>query len=97
LWSWKKYSDARVKCIVKSTEVVAIERLVPQANIADKMVTVTAFILSYIGEAPSSRELEITADYSYIHTNPQNNSIVPTFSLNGVALPVLFLQQVHRN
>jgi hypothetical protein len=91
------YSDARVKFIVKSTEVVAIERLVPQANIADKMVTVTAFILSYIGEVPSSRELEITAVYSYIHTNPQNNSIVPTFSLNGVALPVLFLQQVHRN
>jgi hypothetical protein len=89
-WSLKKYSDARVKCIVKSTEVVAIERLVPQANIADQMPTVTSFILSYIAEVPSSRELGITADYSYIHTNPQNNSIVPTFSLNGVALTVPF-------
>jgi len=97
LWSWKKYSDARVKCIVKSTVVVAIERLVPEANIADQMLTVTAFILSYIGEVPSSRELEIKADYSYIHTNPQNNSIVPTFSPNGVALQLPFLQQVHRN
>jgi hypothetical protein len=26
---------------------------------------------------------EITVDYSYVHANPQNNNIVPTFSLNG--------------
>ncbi|MGB7435166.1 MAG: outer membrane beta-barrel protein [Candidatus Acidiferrum sp.] len=28
-------------------------------------------------------KIEITGDYSYIHANPQNNNIVPTFSLNG--------------
>lgn len=26
---------------------------------------------------------EITADYSYLHANPQNNNICPTFLLNG--------------
>lgn len=28
-------------------------------------------------------KIEITGDYSYIHANPQNNNIIPTFSLNG--------------
>ncbi|MGB2668048.1 MAG: hypothetical protein WAK48_28905 [Candidatus Acidiferrum sp.] len=31
----------------------------------------------------SDHKIEITADYSYIHANPQNNNIIPTFSLNG--------------
>jgi len=25
----------------------------------------------------------VTVDYSYVHANPQNNNIIPTFSLNG--------------
>jgi hypothetical protein len=28
-------------------------------------------------------KIEITGDYSYVHANPQNNNIIPTFSLNG--------------
>jgi Outer membrane protein beta-barrel domain len=28
-------------------------------------------------------KVEVTADYSYIHANPQNNNIIGTFSLNG--------------
>ena len=27
--------------------------------------------------------VEISLDYSYVHANPQNNSVIPTFSLNG--------------
>jgi len=91
--------------------VVAIERLVRQATIADQRAAGNSvhsqlyrrsafhekageyqgfFSLFSFSFFCSSRELEITADYSYIHTNPQNNSIVPTSSLNGVALPVPF-------
>jgi hypothetical protein len=28
-------------------------------------------------------KVEVTADYSYVHANPQNNNIIGTFSLNG--------------
>src|SRR5246500_4452272 len=28
-------------------------------------------------------KIEVTGDYSYVHANPQNNNIIPTFSLNG--------------
>jgi len=28
-------------------------------------------------------KVEISLDYSYVHANPQNNNIIPTFSLNG--------------
>jgi Outer membrane protein beta-barrel domain len=33
--------------------------------------------------AQDDHKVEITGDYSYIHANPQNNNIIPTFSLNG--------------
>jgi hypothetical protein len=33
--------------------------------------------------AQDDHKLEVTADYSYVHANPQNNNIIPTFSLNG--------------
>ena len=33
--------------------------------------------------AQDDNKLEVTADYSYVHANPQNNNIIPTFSLNG--------------
>jgi hypothetical protein len=36
-----------------------------------------------IAFAQDDHKLEATGDYSYIHANPQNNNIVPTFSLNG--------------
>ncbi len=28
-------------------------------------------------------KVEVSLDYSYVHANPQNNSVIPTFSLNG--------------
>src|SRR5271169_5912209 len=28
-------------------------------------------------------KVEVSLDYSYVHANPQNNNIIPTFSLNG--------------
>jgi opacity protein-like surface antigen len=33
--------------------------------------------------AQDDHKIEVTGDYSYIHANPQNNNIIPTFSLNG--------------
>ena len=31
----------------------------------------------------SPPKVEVSVDYSYVHANPQNNSVIPTFSLNG--------------
>ncbi|MGB9432585.1 MAG: outer membrane beta-barrel protein [Candidatus Acidiferrum sp.] len=31
----------------------------------------------------ADHKIEVTGDYSYVHANPQNNNIIPTFSLNG--------------
>jgi outer membrane protein OmpA-like peptidoglycan-associated protein len=31
----------------------------------------------------SPPKVEVSLDYSYVHANPQNNSVIPTFSLNG--------------
>jgi hypothetical protein len=33
--------------------------------------------------AQDDHKIEGTVDYSYVHANPQNNNIIPTFSLNG--------------
>jgi hypothetical protein len=33
--------------------------------------------------AQSDHKTEVTVDYSYVHANPQNNNVIPTFSLNG--------------
>jgi hypothetical protein len=33
--------------------------------------------------AQDYHKLDVTVDYSYVHANPQNNNIIPTFSLNG--------------
>jgi hypothetical protein len=33
--------------------------------------------------AQDDHKIEATVDYSYVHANPQNNNIIPTFSLNG--------------
>jgi len=41
--------------------------------------------LLYAGMAfgQSDHKIEVTVDYSYVHANPQNNNVIPTFSLNG--------------
>lgn len=36
-----------------------------------------------MASAQDDHKIEITGDYSYIHANPQNNNVIPTFSLNG--------------
>ena len=36
-----------------------------------------------LASAQDYSKIEVTANYSYIHANPQNNDIIPTFSLNG--------------
>jgi hypothetical protein len=33
--------------------------------------------------AQDYHKIEVTGDYSYVHANPQNNNVIPTFSLNG--------------
>lgn len=33
--------------------------------------------------AQDDSKVQLTVNYSYIHANPQNNNIIPTFSLNG--------------
>jgi hypothetical protein len=33
--------------------------------------------------AQDDHKIEGPVDYSYVHANPQNNNIIPTFSLNG--------------
>jgi hypothetical protein len=49
----------------------------------------TALVLGLVvlfGAMTSAQDyskIEVTANYSYIHANPQNNNIIPTFSLNG--------------
>jgi outer membrane protein OmpA-like peptidoglycan-associated protein len=35
------------------------------------------------GFAQDPPKVELGVDYSYVHANPQNNNIIPTFSLNG--------------
>jgi hypothetical protein len=42
-----------------------------------------ALLLSTAVFGQDDHKLEVTVDYSYIHANPQNNNIIPTFSLNG--------------
>jgi opacity protein-like surface antigen len=47
-------------------------------------VVFAMILLSAIcSRAQDSSKIEITGNYSYIHANPQNNNIIPTFSLNG--------------
>jgi Outer membrane protein beta-barrel domain len=39
--------------------------------------------------------MEVNVDYSYIHANPQNNHVIPTFSLNGGGGSVLMYFNDH--
>ena len=48
------------------------------------LVVLSAVLLfGSVAFAQDDHKLEVTGDYSYIHANPQNNNVVPTFSLNG--------------
>ena len=43
----------------------------------------TALLFATMAMAQGDHKIEATVDYSYVHANPQNNSVIPTFSLNG--------------
>ena len=47
---------------------------------------------AFVQDAP---KLEVALDYSYVHANPQNNNIIPTFSLNGGGGSVAVGQRLH--
>lgn len=47
------------------------------------MLVAFALIFGSVAFAQDSPKIEVTVDYSYVHANPQNNNIIPTFSLNG--------------
>jgi hypothetical protein len=42
-----------------------------------------ALVFGTLAFAQGDHKIEIRGDYSYVHANPQNNNIIPTFSLNG--------------
>jgi hypothetical protein len=66
--------------------VLAIEKYISKQEIYMKIRSVLILgIVLLFGNAAFAQDskIEITGDYSYIHTNPQNNNIIPTFSLNG--------------
>ena len=50
-----------------------------------RSVLILGIILLFgtVAFAQSDHKIEVTGNYSYIHANPQNNNIIPTFSLNG--------------
>jgi len=49
------------------------------------------FLFGAMTSAQDYSKIEVTANYSYIHANPQNNNIIPAFSLNGAAVQPLFI------
>src|SRR5271167_2686007 len=44
---------------------------------------VAALLVCSAGFAQDDHKIEVTGNYSYVHANPQNNNVIPTFSLNG--------------
>jgi hypothetical protein len=40
-------------------------------------------LVGTVAFAQSDHKIEVTGNYSYIRANPQNNNVIPTFSLNG--------------
>ncbi len=46
---------------------------------------VLGFALLYASTAfaQDDHTLEVTVNYSHVHANPQNNHVIPTFSLSG--------------
>jgi hypothetical protein len=52
-------------------------------KIRSALILCAMLLLGTMAFAQDDHKIEITGDYSYIHANPQNNNIIPTFSLNG--------------
>jgi hypothetical protein len=52
-------------------------------KIRSALVLGLALLYASTAFAQDDHKLEVTVDYSYVHANPQNNDVIPTFSLNG--------------
>jgi hypothetical protein len=48
-----------------------------------RTVLVLGIVMLFEMTASAQDKTEVTVDYSYVHANPQNNNVIPTFSLNG--------------
>ncbi len=52
-------------------------------NLRSVLLLGIALLFGSLVLAQDDHKIEITGNYSFIHANPQNNSLIPTFSLNG--------------
>lgn len=52
-------------------------------KIRSALILGVALLFGTTVPAQDDHKIEVTGNYSYIHANPQNNQVVPTFSLNG--------------
>lgn len=52
-------------------------------KIRNALILGIALLFGTMAFAQDDTKIQLTADYSYVHANPQNNNIIPTFSLNG--------------
>ena len=52
-------------------------------KIRSALVLGVALLFGGLAYAQDDHKIEVTGNYSFIHANPQNNNIIPTFSLNG--------------
>ena len=52
-------------------------------NIRSAVMLGAALLFATMAFAQDDHKIEATVDYSYVHANPQNNSVIPSFSLNG--------------
>jgi hypothetical protein len=52
-------------------------------NIRSAVMLGTALLFATMTLAQDDHKAAVTVDYSYVHANPQNNNVIPSFSLNG--------------
>src|SRR5664279_1578496 len=52
-------------------------------KIRSVLILGVALLFGGLAYAQDDHKIEVTGNYSFIHANPQNNNIIPTFSLNG--------------
>jgi hypothetical protein len=54
-----------------------------EMKIRSAIVLGIALLFGTMAYAQDNPKIEVCADYTYVHANPQNNNIIKTFSLNG--------------
>jgi hypothetical protein len=52
-------------------------------NVRSVLILGVTLLFGRMTFAQDDHKIEGTVDYSHVHANPQNNNIIPTFSLNG--------------